>query len=170
MLYDSSRHRQNLIPLAGMQDKKKVLQRIPEARSERRLKMALRRFPGWSLRARRGCWYIRFRAAETPHCIRALAPEDGDLRGPGLLGLAVLALALRADEPSVQKDMVALVERVGDGFAEANFAGKGEASILSPRSSCHEIRTALGVEVALEQRACPGIRTWGFAPTTEMPR
>ena len=36
-----------------------------------------------------------------------------------LLGLAVLALVLRADELSVNEDMVALVERVRDGLAEA---------------------------------------------------
>lgn len=100
MLHDSSRHRQNLIPLAGMQDKKKALRRVPEGRFERRLKMPRRRFPGWSLRAGRGRWDIRFRAH---------APEDGDLRGPGLLGLAVLAFVVRADELSVHKDMVAAV-------------------------------------------------------------
>jgi hypothetical protein len=37
----------------------------------------------------------------------------------GLLGLAVLALVLRADENAVHKDMVAFVERVGYGLAEA---------------------------------------------------
>jgi hypothetical protein len=62
--------------------------------------------------------HFRFRAAEPPDGIGAHAPEHGDLRGLGLLGLAVLVLVFRADELSVNQDMVALVERVRDRFAE----------------------------------------------------
>jgi hypothetical protein len=39
--------------------------------------------------------------------------------GLGLLGLAVLALVLRADEHAVHEDVIALVEGVSDGLAEA---------------------------------------------------
>ncbi len=115
MLHHSSRHRQKFIPLAGMQDKKKGRRRA-DLNDASKWRVAGFRA---GLRAHSGRWYIRFRAAEAPQGIRAHAREDGDLRGPGLLGLAVLALALRADELSVHKDMVALVELVGDRLAEA---------------------------------------------------
>jgi hypothetical protein len=58
-----------------------------------------------------------FRAAQPPHGVGAHAPENDDCRGLGLLGLAVLALVLRAEELSVNKDMVALVERPREGLA-----------------------------------------------------
>jgi hypothetical protein len=45
--------------------------------------------------------------------------KDGDLRGFGILGLAVLVLVFRADENAVHEDVVALVEQFGDGLAEA---------------------------------------------------
>src|SRR5260370_31386026 len=64
-------------------------------------------------------WHFGFRAAEPADGVGANAPEDGDLRGLGLLGLAVLPLVFRADEEAVHEDVVALVERVGDGLAEA---------------------------------------------------
>jgi len=63
--------------------------------------------------------YFSFRAAEPAYGVRAHTPEDGELRGLGLLGLAVLALVLRAYELSVHEDVVALPERVGDGLTEA---------------------------------------------------
>jgi hypothetical protein len=69
------------------------------------------------LRSRRLRRHFRFRAAEPTDGIGAHAPEDGDLRGLGLLGLAVLVF--RADKLSVNQDMVALVERVRNGLAEA---------------------------------------------------
>jgi hypothetical protein len=75
-------------------------------------------FRSW-LRSRRLRGHFRFRAAQPPDGIGADAPEDGDLRGLGLLRLAVLVLVFRADELSVNQDMVALVERVRDGLAEA---------------------------------------------------
>ena len=62
---------------------------------------------------------FRFGAIQPTHGICAHAPEDGELCRLRFLGLAVLALVLRADELSVNKDMVALVERVREGFAEA---------------------------------------------------
>ena len=62
---------------------------------------------------------FRFGPAEPAHGVGAHAPEDGDLRGLSLLGLAVLALVLGADKLSVNKDMVAFVQRVRDGLAEA---------------------------------------------------
>ena len=68
----------------------------------------------WALRR-----HFRFRAAEPAHGVRANAPEDADLGGLGLLGLAVLVLVFRTNEQAVHEDMVALVERVGDGLAEA---------------------------------------------------
>jgi hypothetical protein len=43
--------------------------------------------------------------------------EDGNCCGLGLLGFAVLALVLLADELSVNKDMVALVECAREGLA-----------------------------------------------------
>src|SRR5260370_34210758 len=64
-------------------------------------------------------WHFGFRAAEPADGVGANAPEDGDLRGLRFLGLAVLALVHRTDELSVHEDVVALVERVGDGLAEA---------------------------------------------------
>lgn len=70
-------------------------------------------------RNRRLRWHFRLRAAQPPEGVGANAPEDCELRGLGFLGLAVLALILRADELSVNKDMVGLVERVRDGLAEA---------------------------------------------------
>ena len=60
-----------------------------------------------------------FRAAEPPHGVRTDAPEDDRIRSLGFLGLAILALVLRADEVSVNEDMVAFLERVRDGLAEA---------------------------------------------------
>jgi hypothetical protein len=65
------------------------------------------------------CWGFRLSAAEPAHGVGTHAPEDRELRGLGLLRLAVLALVLRADELSVHEDMVALVDRVGNGLAEA---------------------------------------------------
>ena|SRR5215510_10451326 len=58
------------------------------------------------------------------------APENGELRSPRLLGLAVLAFVLRADELSVNQDMVAFVERLHDGLAEA-VGGLPDATRLS---------------------------------------
>jgi hypothetical protein len=57
--------------------------------SERRIAGLGTRFGG-RRRERR----FRFRTAELPHGVGANAPEDGDLRGLGLLGLAVLAVVL----------------------------------------------------------------------------
>lgn len=71
------------------------------------------------LRSKRLRWHFRFRAAQPPHGVGANAPEDGELRPLRFLGLSVLALVLRANELSVNEDMVAIVERVRDGLAEA---------------------------------------------------
>jgi hypothetical protein len=71
------------------------------------------------LRSRRLRGPFRFRAVQPPDGVGTHAPEDGDVRGLGLLVLAILALVFRADELSVNQDMVALVERVGNGLAEA---------------------------------------------------
>jgi hypothetical protein len=62
---------------------------------------------------------LRLRAAEPADGVGANAPEDGDLRGLGLLGFAILALVFRTDEDAVHEDVVALVEGVGNGLAEA---------------------------------------------------
>jgi hypothetical protein len=70
------------------------------------------------LRSQRLRGHFRFRAAQAPDGIGANAPENGDVRGLGLFGLAVLSLVFRADELSINQDMVALVERVRDRFAE----------------------------------------------------
>src|ERR1700731_3739593 len=69
--------------------------------------------------ARSRCWGFRLSAAEPPHGVGAHAPEDRELCGLGFLGLAVLALVLRADKLSVNKDVIALVQRVRDGLTEA---------------------------------------------------
>jgi hypothetical protein len=71
------------------------------------------------LGTRRSRRVLSFRTAEPAHGICSHAPEDRELRGLGLLGLAILALVFRADELSVHEDVIALVERVGDGLAEA---------------------------------------------------
>lgn len=52
---------------------------------------------------------FRFSARESLHGIGAHTPEDGELRGLGFLRLAVFALVFRADELSVNQDMVAFV-------------------------------------------------------------
>ena len=67
------------------------------------------------------CWCgrFRFRGAEPPHGVCANTPEDDRVGSLGLLGLAVLSRVLRADELSVNKDMIALVQRRRDGLAEA---------------------------------------------------
>ena len=62
---------------------------------------------------------FRFGAAEPAHGVGTNAPEDGNLRGLSLLGLAVLAIVLGADELSGNQDMVAFMKRVRDGLAEA---------------------------------------------------
>ena len=66
-------------------------------------------------RWRGGC--SRFCAVEPPHGVRADAREDDRARRFGLLGLVVLALVVRADELSVNEDMIVLMERVDDGLA-----------------------------------------------------
>lgn len=64
-------------------------------------------------RLRCGSWrgHFRLRAAQPP--------ENRELRSLRFLGFAILALVLRAHELSVNQDMVALVEPVRDGLAEA---------------------------------------------------
>ncbi len=74
---------------------------------------------GPSFGARSRGRHFRFRAAQPAHGVGANAPEDSDLRGLGLLGLAVLVLVLRANELAVNEDVVALVKRIGDGLAKA---------------------------------------------------
>jgi len=106
-----------LLFLAGIQDKRKM----PSGIGRRAFIAPVSEGSVFRsrLRSRRLRRHFRFRAAQPPDGIGAHAPEDGDLRGLGLLGLAVLALVFRADELSVNQDMVALVERVGNGLAEA---------------------------------------------------
>lgn len=101
--------------LAGMQDK----QERPSGSRRRAFCFAYSKrsvFRG-GLRSRRLGGHFRFRAAQPPHGVGAHAPEDADCRGLGLLGFAVLALVLPADELSVNKDMVALVECAREGLA-----------------------------------------------------
>lgn len=74
---------------------------------------------GVCFRARRRRRHFGFGAAEPTHGVCAHAPEDGDLRGLGLLGLAILTLVLRANEQAVHEDVIALVESLRDGLAEA---------------------------------------------------
>jgi len=73
----------NLFFLAGMQDKRKS--------------PPCQRVAGFG---------ARFRAAEPAHRVCAHTPEDGDFSGLGFLRFAVLGLVLRADELSVNQDMV----------------------------------------------------------------
>jgi hypothetical protein len=105
--------------LAGMQDnKEKALRPKPEGFAESPSERRVAGFrSSFALRSR--CWGFRLSATEPAHGIGAHAPEDRELRGLGFLGLAVLVLALRADDLSVYEDVVALVEGVGDGFVEA---------------------------------------------------
>jgi hypothetical protein len=60
---------------------------------------------GWRFR----CW-----ARQSLDEVGANAPERDELRGFRLLGFAVLVFLLPADKLSVNKDMVALAEPVGD--------------------------------------------------------
>src|SRR5260370_41960789 len=82
----------------------------------------VRRIPGVSaiagVRCRRSRWRLRLGTAQPAHGMRAHAPER-DLRGLGLLALAVLALVFRTDEDSSDKNVVALVEGVGESRGEA---------------------------------------------------
>jgi len=119
ILRHSLRGTTTFFTLAGMQDKKKR----PSSRGRRAelhcaSKWRVASF-GAALRRRRNGWRFRLRPAQSPDGVGANAPEHGDLRGLGLLGLAILALVLRANELSVNEDMVALVESVRAGFAEA---------------------------------------------------
>jgi hypothetical protein len=69
--------------------------------------------------AGRGRRYVSFRSTESSHGVCANAPEDRDFRGLGLLGFAVFPLVLRADQQSVHKNVIALMEGVSDRLAEA---------------------------------------------------
>src|SRR5579859_313754 len=100
-----------------MKTNKKALRPKPEGLGFEAI--SKRRFVRRRLGCRNLCRRFRFRTAEPPNGIRPDAPEDGELRGFRFLGLAVLALVLRADELSINKDMVTLLERVRDGLAEA---------------------------------------------------
>jgi hypothetical protein len=73
--------------------------------------------PASGLDAATGAFGLR--AAEPADGVGANAPEDVYLRGLRLVGIAVFALKFQADELSINEDMVALVERVRDGLAEA---------------------------------------------------
>ena len=106
----------DLFFLAGMQDNEKALRPKPEGL---RWSPSERRIVRGRFRARCRRRSFSFRSAEPPHGVGADAPEDGDFRRLGLLGLAVLALILRANEHPVDEDVVALVKRIGDGLAEA---------------------------------------------------
>jgi len=57
-------------------------------------------------------WPFGLSPAEPRHGVRAYALENADLGGFGLLGLAVLVLIFRTNDPAVHDDMVALVKRV----------------------------------------------------------
>src|SRR5208283_142615 len=91
---------------------------VGSPRSKRRLQQ---RIPGFcaiaGVGAGRSRWRFGFGTTEPAHGIRADAPER-DLRGLGLLALAVLALVLRTDEHSIDKNVVALVESVGECRSE----------------------------------------------------
>src|ERR1700722_19257625 len=87
--------------------------------AKRRLVRRIRGVSGIAgVRCRRSRWRLRLGTAQPAHGIRAHAPE-GELRGLGLLALAVLALVLRTDEHSIDKNVVALVEGVGECRSEA---------------------------------------------------
>ena len=108
---------ESFFELAGIEDK----QKRPSGRSRRAFCSANSRRSVFRcvLRSRGRNGHFRFRAAQPPHGVGAHAPEDRELRNLGFPGLAVLALVLRADELSVNEDMIALPERVRDGLAEA---------------------------------------------------
>lgn len=103
MLHDLMVRGKDLVNLAVIQDKRKR----PSVRTRRAFANAVleRSFPRGALRSRWRGGRSRFRAAEPPHGVGA----DDRARRFGLLGLAVLALVLRADELSVNEDKVALV-------------------------------------------------------------
>jgi len=117
MLHIAEGHGEKVLKLAGIEDKQEALRPKPEGWRIRLISKrgVFRR----RLRCRSLCRRFRFRPAQPPNRIRAHAPEDGELCRLRFLGLAVLALVLRADELSVNEDMVALVECVRDGLAEA---------------------------------------------------
>src|SRR6266851_1791481 len=99
-----------------MQDNKKALRPEPEGFCSANSKRSVFRS---RLRCRRCSGHFRLRTAQPPHGVRANARQDSELRGLAHLGLAVLALAVRADELSINQDRVALAERVHDGRTEA---------------------------------------------------
>src|ERR1700676_1612168 len=98
--------------------RKRAPDRVGSPSAKRRL---VRRIPGVSaiagVRCRRSRWRFRLGTAQPAHGIRAHAPER-ELRGLGLLALAVLALVLRTDEHPIDKNVVALVKSVGDRRSE----------------------------------------------------
>ena len=108
---------ETVLKLAGKKDKQKALRPKPEGKEFQTIskRCIFRR----RLRGRSLCRRFRFCPAQPPDGIRADAPEGSDFRRLRFLRLSVLALVLRADELSVNKDMVALPERVRDGLAEA---------------------------------------------------
>jgi len=117
MLHIAEGHGEKVLKLAGNEDKQKALRPRPEG--SRIQPISKRNVFRRRLRCRSLCRRFRFRPAQPPDGIRAHAPEDSELRRLRFLGLSVLALVLRADELSVNEDMVALVERARDGLAEA---------------------------------------------------
>jgi hypothetical protein len=119
ILRNSTRQWSDLFSMAGMQDKQKSppawaggLSRTPT--SARRVTRLNTHFS-----AGRAFRYFSFRSTEASHGVGTNAPEDRHFCSLGLLGFPVLPLVLGADEQAVHEDVIALVEGVSDGLAEA---------------------------------------------------
>jgi hypothetical protein len=117
MLRASGRARRSFFELAGMQDK----QKSPPAKAAGPSVLPMQN--GASCEAGSGadaCAGTSARARRNRHAelVRALE-QNAKFAAFAFLRLAVLALVLRAEKLSVNKDMVVLVERVCEELAEA---------------------------------------------------
>jgi hypothetical protein len=103
MLHKLEQAGEVLFALAVIQDKRKRPSgRRRRAFADGKLKRNFVR-GRFGSRCGRGCFC--FRAAEPPNGVPTHAPGDNGIARIGLLGLAVLALELRADELSVYEDI-----------------------------------------------------------------
>jgi hypothetical protein len=128
MLRTQGGTRRSFFELAGIEDK----QERPSGYSRRSFCSANSKRNVIRGRLRGGCWRGRFcfHSAEPPGGIHAHAPEDRELRGLGFFELAVLALVFRADELSVNKDMVLWPARIYGQKGRADFHCCGNRAIF----------------------------------------
>jgi len=128
MLHYAAIRGEDLADLAVIQDKRnKVIRPKPEGLGNATLERS-------TVRARLGsrcrCGSFRFRMAEPPHRVCANDSKDDGVGGLRLPGLAALALVFRADELSVNKDVIAHVQRHRDALAAGAEIGPAKTGLL----------------------------------------